>query len=69
MSNPNHNLAVLAAVLGNPSETLKRIDLLIDQLEELVRALPINAAEKAVYVHRLYELYSDVEMSVNQENT
>lgn len=68
MTNPNHNLAVLAAMLGNPSETLNRIDSLIDQLEELIRALPIDNSDKTVYCHQLYELYADIELSVNQEN-
>ena len=42
-------------------DTLEQLDLKIDELEELIRELPLRMSVKEAMVNKLYDMWSEIE--------
>jgi len=43
---------------------IEAIDMMLDEIEEIVAGLPIRAGQKRVIVQKIYDLYSEIEGSL-----
>jgi c-di-GMP-related signal transduction protein len=51
----------------NVDQTLSKIDTMLDDIEELIRELPINAAVKKQLASQVYGLWMDIEEQVEDQ--